>query len=108
MLIGWKSSYSQIPDSGFIKLSTIWAKKVANSINDSLTLDSTQFNKILQINLDLNLKRSVIRKNNVNDIKKVTRLIQEVENTRDSSYMKIFSKKQFLKYLDIKDILISN
>jgi Spy/CpxP family protein refolding chaperone len=82
------------------------ANKIADHMRDSLHLSAAQRDQIFDINIQLFLEKQQARAASTNR-DSVSRLIQRIENKRDSLYIQVLSKEQNYNYQLKKRNLVS-
>ena len=81
------------------------SRTLANQLRDSLDLSQLQYQKVYEINLDLEGQKAFVRQES-KDSPSLRKLLQQVENRRDSLYFSLFSTSQSLHYKEKKSELI--
>ena len=89
------------------QMGKLFAEKIAQKMMDSLNLTNSQQSKIYSINMDLLQQKSEARKDLKNS-NNLTRIIQNIENKRDSLYKQVLPDQKYRTYLQKKQSLISN
>ena len=74
------------------------AAQMAKKMKDSLNLTNQQENAILQINLQLNTKKYLVRQQYAAS-DSLRRFLQKTENSRDSLYKKVLPAQSYNLYL---------
>jgi predicted Holliday junction resolvase-like endonuclease len=82
-------------------------QKQSQRMEDSLQLTKTERLQIFKINSDIADQKSEVRKK-TSDILELTKLTQQIENTRDSLYRIVLPKDKYVLYLEKKTKVLNN
>lgn len=84
------------------------AAKFAERLKDSLLLTSAAQQSLYQVNLELHQQKTTARLQYSNSLDTLSRVIQQIENSRDSLYRQIIGEEKFGAYMIRKKSLINN
>ena len=84
------------------------AQKIAEKMRDTLSLTSPQYSQVYDINMRLHEQKMQVRQQQDWDRERISKSLQQVENTRDSLYGQILTEEQYRLYRGKKRNLISS
>ncbi|OJW02645.1 MAG: hypothetical protein BGO52_00590 [Sphingobacteriales bacterium 44-61] len=84
------------------------AAKIANRMKDSLQLTTTIREQVYNANLQLHDRKMSMWQQFRNSPDTLTRMIQHIENSRDSIYKQIIGEEKFSAYFLRKKAIINN
>lgn len=100
--VSWKITAQQLP------LHEELAAKLALRMRDSLQLTTTVQQQLYETNMQLHYRKMSMWQQFKNSPDTLTRMIQRVENSRDSLYKRIIGEEKFGIYIIRKKTIINN
>ncbi len=83
------------------------ANKIADKMNDSLTLSQSQRAQVFAVSIQLHNEKTTVRYQFTDRIV-VGKELQRIENARDSLFKSILSDQQYILYKQKKRSLVNN